>query len=1796
MPKLKQFHLWRWGSLAAAITLLALCLILLGSLAAAAQGSSNPSTSDSFEIIRSNNPPATYPWERSISKTDDVRSPQQDDFDLGVSTWNMPGYARPGGVFVYGIYFQNHPDATVAAESVTLTDTLPAGTTYVGDTSGLPHTVGAGGEITWDVGTMDPGYSDAFMITVAIPPGTSEGSGVIESNQVEIATTTEGDWDPSNDAASSGPVDVWEDDVEVRVQKGPEPGDPHPGEEFQYAIESCNDRGAAVGPVTLVDTLPPGTHFVRWEPRQWWQKFWTEVSADDSEVVLEANGLPGDFCSEVVLVLELLPGVEISTTLHNLVVISADGDVNPENDEQLNTDAHVSPSRADLAVDKWFNQGVLVPGGWIEYGVSYWNQGNIAVGGWLTDTLPANTEYIPDSAWMYGDPFDPYLYPVDPDRVAWELGTISVNQGADFSFSVQIDEAAPLGTLENCVEVGHSLDEDSPGDNSRCMDVEIFDTGPNLHVEKWSQWHGQEIQYNFFAANFGDVPVSNVLITDTYPVGTTSLPEVHWPNVPGHLPVTVTPDPAENQWIFEIAEMGPGEAGWFEFYVTVVDPDARPASYTNIIEISAVGYDPATDDVNPADNYDEDLIVRPEIDRIEVWLEPNGQSSMWGEAQAGVLLTVTTPFGGEFTTTVGMDECPTCWEIGDTGIVNEGDEITVEAGEALMPVVFEVPVPFTAELDRAAGTVSGVIGGWLEQPMQVNGWWEGGFQQLNTDASGAYIATYEAIPPGAQGAAYFETMTNYTLVGFHRHFRDMSLLLQVNYDHDWIQGEYEIGHTVVLTVAKPGQVYTTELTTDHIPWWDRGGFTTDWAEWHPERPNLEPGDVVSGSIDSGYTATLQIGTVTGWVDPDNDSIEGTVLADWLPTELVDVECHPWGAPEGTPSKWSTAGTAGEPPYFCQWDPGTEWDVLPGQDIGVSYYEPEGHQVFGVFSTPWMRVNYGQDWVGGNYPVGHTFVITVTESDEITVKGIAEVETTGDGGWSGPGFETRDEDWLGARPDIAPGDRVQFHTDGYDNTVRVGDIEGTLNVSADSISGPIYADWFAVDLLDVRCEVEVGPDGPDGIDSTAGPAGDPPYVCNWSGEWDIVPGQNVAVMYIEPDDGDRVINAFWEPAPDMSVGKGSEGSGEFAPEGQAIFWIHYRNEGDADAEGVLLVDTLPPGTSYVEDTSGFPTDVDPGAGTVSWDLGTVAPEEEGQFQLVVSIPTEPDSELTNQVDISTEFDTNEDNNHAEATIFEADEPSVELYVGKNPTPGDPTPGSTYIYEIYYGNDGSVPTGLATLTDTLPECTSVLDWYSQNGYDLWSVVSTSPDFELEAPTLPGRWGDRIILRLKVDEECPLDTQLANLVELETPEGYVWQLNTDAWTREPYANAAVFKNFGWGTLVPGGQIEYNIHVANHGNLTTTVWLTDTLPADTAFAGSWTWDGREYMEIEPLTVSDSDVTWSLGEIPPGGWVNVDLRLDIDPSVAYNEVLTNCAKISIEEEDAWPHDDESCYIDHVREPGPNLRILKDYGWNGHGQIEYQITFQNVGTEPLFDVNILDTLPDGTSFNDNWWSDFWQEIFYDPLGNTPRWILPELEPGWTSRIWFQVDLDDPSGEEGLAFINHVEADIPEDVWPEDNSFEITAYTGPDLFVEKWLSGGEPRPGEIVTFTVKFGNQNQWPWETDPDPPDPPTNIVDTLPDELTFVTATNPNNPEEEWLPDEIVGNTLTWGWGPMGPGSWWIFDIVAQVSETAGEGEVIVNTIEAHSNGGDIDPLPGNNTYELSLTILPQSYYIYLPIVLKNH
>ncbi len=182
---------------------------------------------------------------------------------------------------------------------------------------------------------------------------------------------------------------------------------------------------------------------------------------------------------------------------------------------------------------------------------------------------------------------------------------------------------------------------------------------------------------------------------------------------------------------------------------------------------------------------------------------------------------------------------------------------------------------------------------------------------------------------------------------------------------------------------------------------------------------------------------------------------------------------------------------------------------------------------GHVEGPWMYVNYGDNRVGGAYPVGHTFWITVTDSVG-SPKGTAAVSTTVGGGGPGTGwddgFATESEDWSPSPPDIEPTDWVHYRSDdGYTNAVRVGTISGEVDTATDTASGTIEAPWLATQTL----EGYAGGWGFPGWESftvALDHTGRGDYFVDFS-PTDLLPGMNIDALYEELD-GDRVINLIW----------------------------------------------------------------------------------------------------------------------------------------------------------------------------------------------------------------------------------------------------------------------------------------------------------------------------------------------------------------------------------------------------------------------------------------------------------------------------------------------------------------------------------------------------------------------------------------------------------------------------------------------------------------------------------------------
>lgn len=181
----------------------------------------------------------------------------------------------------------------------------------------------------------------------------------------------------------------------------------------------------------------------------------------------------------------------------------------------------------------------------------------------------------------------------------------------------------------------------------------------------------------------------------------------------------------------------------------------------------------------------------------------------------------------------------------------------------------------------------------------------------------------------------------------------------------------------------------------------------------------------------------------------------------------------------------------------------------------------------------LRVNYGHEWVESFYEAGHRVHLTVTESDGVTVKATARLFTEPREEWGGePGFQTRPEDWHPAQPDLQAYDWVFAQVDnGAHSQVQLGEINGAIDLAADSIQGTITAPWLSGELL-VECHPWGSPEPIDLINDMVLPDGSDLYGCSWAGIWDIQPNQDVGVGYYEPDSGHWVANAFFVPEAEL----------------------------------------------------------------------------------------------------------------------------------------------------------------------------------------------------------------------------------------------------------------------------------------------------------------------------------------------------------------------------------------------------------------------------------------------------------------------------------------------------------------------------------------------------------------------------------------------------------------------------------------------------------------------------------------
>jgi hypothetical protein len=334
---------------------------------------------------------------------------------------------------------------------------------------------------------------------------------------------------------------------------------------------------------------------------------------------------------------------------------------------------------------------------------------------------------------------------------------------------------------------------------------------------------------------------------------------------------------------------------------------------------------------------------------------------------------------------------------------------------------------------------------------------------------------------------------------------------------NYLEG-YEWPDGAVVSISVAAKEACSTSATAGYPEWDP--WNTFFSVHLPEDCSLEDGNVVTLSTDGlSRTHEVQMLAVTQ-VNMETDTVSGTAdfdpeqytLHTWI-HEVDDsymeltLEDGTWEADFSRVGLTLEFGMGGRVEVVDQGSNATavDWNTPPAMGL---------------------RVNYGHDWVESFYEAGHKVSLTVTEADGETVKAIATVFTE-DWGWQS-GFQTADSDWEPAPPDMQPLDWVFATVDnGVSAEVKLGTIEGEVDISSDSVAGTIKAAWIG-QAVPVEC-LDWGSGLEEPINKDAGyimPNGAEEYGCSWDPEteWDVDAWQEIGVGYSTPD-GHWVANAF-----------------------------------------------------------------------------------------------------------------------------------------------------------------------------------------------------------------------------------------------------------------------------------------------------------------------------------------------------------------------------------------------------------------------------------------------------------------------------------------------------------------------------------------------------------------------------------------------------------------------------------------------------------------------------------------------
>jgi uncharacterized repeat protein (TIGR01451 family) len=609
------------------------------------------------------------------------------------------------------------------------------------------------------------------------------------------------------------------------------------------------------------------------------------------------------------------------------------------------------------------------------------------------------------------------------------------------------------------------------------------------------------------------------------------------------------------------------------------------------------------------------------------------------------------------------------------------------------------------------------------------------------------------------------------------------------------------------------------------------------------------------------------------------------------------------------------------------------------------------------------------------------------------------------------------------------------------------------------------------------------------------------------------------------------------APVMTVSKVANVS-TADPGDQIAYTIEYENTGTGNATNVKIVDKIPADTTVVSAT---PTWDSESGDEYTWDIGNVAAGGSGNITLIVKVDagTADGTLLRNTVTLSY-ADANGNSLPDETDYADVTVTAPVMTVSKIANVATADPGDEIKYTISYENTGNGEATDVYIRDTIPTDTdfvsSTPNYTSKSGNTYtWYFASIS-----------AKSGGTIDIFVKVKVPTPDGTLLRNTVTLDYSDANGNSLPQEDDYVDVLVTAPVFtfsKTADVSEADPGDDITYTIYYKNTGTGdATNVWMNDTIPADTTLKST-----------SPAYNASSGDTymWDLGTVGAGADGTITIVVTVDAFTPDGTLLRNTATLDYSDANGNPYPQLSDYAD-VTVTAPEMTITKVANVataDPSDEIEYTITYKNLGSGIATNVVVKDTIPTDTDFVSS-------TPTYDSVsGNTYAWNIGDVAGGASGTITIVVKVKAGTPDETVlrntVTLNYDDANgNPQ---PEETDRVDVIVTAPIMTISKCANTSTADPSDQITYTIYYENKGTG----------EATNIFinDTLDADTTLV-STNPAF-------NSSSGDTYTWYFASVAGGASGTITIVVEVDVGVPDKTVLTNDVTLDYSDANGNPLP---------------------------